>query len=122
MDLDRFEQETGVRFADPNLLRQSLTHRSFVNENDDDTRGDNERLEFLGDAILNFVVGEMLFRRYPDMPEGDLTRLRAALVRTEALAELAVGCDLGQYLFMGKGEENSGGRTRQTNLCRGFEA
>ena len=122
MDVKRLEEQLGVRFADPNLLKQALTHRSFVNEYNGEKLADNERLEFLGDAILDFVVGDMLYKRYPDMPEGELTRLRAALVRTEALAELAEGCDLGEHLLIGKGEENSGGRKRQTNLCSTFEA
>lgn len=109
-------------FSDVLLLKQALTHRSYINEHGADDVGDNERLEFLGDAVLDFVVGEMLYRRYPTMPEGDLTRLRAALVRTESLAELAQQLRLGEQLRMGKGEEGTGGRDRQTNLCAAFEA
>ncbi len=122
MTLNDLEQQIGVRFHDPNLLLQALTHRSFANENAADEIGDNERLEFLGDAILDFIVGEMLFHRFPEMPEGDLTRLRSALVRTEALAEVAAAMNLGDYLRMGKGEASSGGRRRMTNLCNSLEA
>ncbi|MEO1162533.1 MAG: ribonuclease III [Chloroflexota bacterium] len=116
-----YQEHIGLRFLDPNLLQRALTHRSFVNEVEEEIR-DNERLEFLGDAILDFIVADMLFRRFPDISEGDLTQLRAALVRTDSLAILSREIDLGEYLFMGKGEENSGGRTRVNNLCRGYEA
>lgn len=119
--LNEFQQIIDVKFLDPSLLRRALTHRSFVNEVDDDIR-DNERLEFLGDAVLDFIVADMLFRQYPDVAEGELTQLRAALVRADSLALLASQLQLGDYLFIGKGEENSGGRTRVNNLCRGFEA
>jgi ribonuclease III len=109
-------------FNDVLLFKQALTHRSYINEHGADDVGDNERLEFLGDAVLDFVVGDMLYRRYPTMPEGDLTRLRAALVRTESLADLAQQLRLGEQLRMGRGEEGTGGRDRQTNLCAAFEA
>lgn len=115
----------GVDFEFNNimLLKQALTHRSYINEHgiSSDT-GDNERLEFLGDAVLDFLVGEMLYQRYTDLPEGDLTRLRAALVRTESLAGLARQLGFGKALRMGKGEEHTGGRERLTNLCAVFEA
>lgn len=122
MDLDKFQGEMGVQFRDWSLLRQALTHRSYINEHEDEDLQDNERMEFLGDAILDFIVADMLYKRFPEMPEGELTRLRAALVRTESLAELGAQCQLGEALLIGKGEENSGGRRRQNNLCRGFEA
>jgi ribonuclease-3 len=121
IDLAEFQKENGLHFNDPTLLQQALTHRSYVNEHEDE-ESDNERLEFLGDAVLDFISGEMLYKRFPDMPEGDLTRLRAALVRTESLAALAVKCQLGEALRMGKGEEKGGGRERPNNLCGGFEA
>lgn len=111
-----------LKFRDPLLLRQALTHRSYINEHGASDTGDNERLEFLGDAVLDFLVGDMLYQRYVEMPEGDLTRLRAALVRTESLAALAQQLGLGSALRMGKGEENTGGRDRQTNLCAAFES
>jgi ribonuclease-3 len=121
MQLNEFEDIINVPFIDPGLLRRALTHRSFVNEVEDEMR-DNERLEFLGDAVLDFIVADMLFRRFPEMAEGELTQLRAALVRTESLALLAEDIRLGEFLLMGKGEEHSGGRERSNNLCRGFEA
>jgi ribonuclease-3 len=120
--MQAFQQGIGLRFHDQTLLQQALTHRSYVNEHEDADLIDNERLEFLGDAVLDFVSGDMLFRRFPDALEGELTRLRAALVRTESLASLARLCALGEALRMGKGEENSGGRERLNNLCGGFEA
>lgn len=111
-----------LKFHNPALLTQALTHRSYINEHGITDTGDNERLEFLGDAVLDFLVGDMLYQRYPDLPEGDLTRLRAALVRTESLASLAQQMGLGEALRMGKGEETTGGRERQTNLCAVFES
>jgi ribonuclease-3 len=120
-ELQQFEAQIGITFNNKEFLQRSLTHRSFVNEYEGDMR-DNERLEFLGDAILDFVVADMLFKTFPDVSEGELTQLRSALVRTDSLAELAQQVHLGEFLLMGKGEENSGGRTRANNLCRGFEA
>src|SRR3954470_16487719 len=111
-----------LKFQNSLLLKQALTHRSYINEHGATDTGDNERLEFLGDAVLDFLVGDMLYQRYADLPEGDLTRLRAALVRTESLAALAQQMGLGEALRMGKGEETTGGRERQTNLCAVFEA
>ena len=111
-----------LKFQNPMLLTQALTHRSYINEHGAADTGDNERLEFLGDAVLDFLVGDMLYQRYSDLPEGDLTRLRAALVRTESLAALAQQMGLGEALRMGRGEETTGGRDRQTNLCAAFES
>jgi len=119
--LNEFTQIIEIQFDDDAILERALTHRSFVNEMDHANR-DNERLEFLGDAILDFIVAEMLFMRFPDVDEGELTQLRAALVRTDSLAELATQINLGDFLRMGKGEVNSGGRYRANNLCRGYEA
>lgn len=120
--LDEFEQQTGLRFENRALLQEAMTHRSFINEQNDPTTSDNERLEFLGDSVLGFLTADMLYRRFPDVGEGDLTRLRSSLVRTESLAELAQICAIGETLRMGRGEEASGGRQRQTNLCGAFEA
>jgi ribonuclease III len=122
MELDQFQEQVGLRFADDSLLQQAMTHRSYVNEHDDENLIDNERLEFLGDAVLDFLAGDMLYQRFTKMPEGDLTRLRAALVRTESLARLAQTCHIGETLRMGKGEEASGGRERLNNLCGAYEA
>jgi ribonuclease-3 len=122
MEVDDFLRQAGLTFRDMRLALQALTHRSYINEQPDDSLSDNERLEFLGDAVLDFLVGDMLFHRFPDEPEGYLTRLRAALVKTEALADLAGRIQLGQALRVGRGEEMSGGRSRSNNLCAGFEA
>ncbi len=118
-----FAATIGIEFHDPALLTQALTHRSFVNENEGDGDGrDNERLEFLGDAVLDLIVADMLYRKYPHVDEGELTQLRAALVKTESLAHLGRNCRLGEFLRIGHGEELTGGRGRLTILCRAFEA
>lgn len=118
-----FAKILGIRFNDPALLTQALTHTSFANEYEgENATRDNERLEFLGDAVIDIVVADMLYRRFPDASEGHLTQLRAALVRTESLARIGARFRLGEFLRIGRGEELSGGRERLTNLCRGFEA
>ncbi|MAS33326.1 MAG: ribonuclease III [Anaerolineaceae bacterium] len=122
MDLQEFQTRHGLRFRDTALLQQALTHRSFLNEQEDVDLPDNERLEFLGDAVLDFVITRVLFARYPRMPEGDLTRLRAALVRTDTLADVAAELQIGEVLRMGRGEELTGGRQRRNLLCDAFEA
>jgi ribonuclease-3 len=106
-------------FRNASLLRRALTHRSYVNEHPEEVE-DNERLEFLGDAVLDFVTGAFLYHRYPEMQEGRLTRLRAALVRTEQLAVFAQAVKLGPLIRLGRGEE--AGRSRPTLLCAAFEA
>jgi len=108
-------------FTDWLLLSRALTHRSYLNEHPDAVE-DNERLEFLGDAVLDFVVGAWLYNRYPEMPEGDLTRMRSALVHTEQLAEFARRIRLGDALRLGRGEAQAGGRNRDPILCDTFEA
>ncbi|MGD2143220.1 MAG: ribonuclease III [Anaerolineae bacterium] len=120
--LDRVLAAMDHRFHDLRLLRRALTHPSFVNEHPQDTVGDNQRLEFLGDAVVDFVAGAWVYRRYGTFDEGRMTRLRAALVRTETLARLARDVDLGQALRLGYGEEEAGGRERDANLCDAFEA
>lgn len=119
---ETFAAHNGLLFKDSRLLLQALTHRSYVNEHEQSDAVDNERLEFLGDAIVDFIVSDLLFRRFPDALEGDLTRLRSSLVRTEALAETATLCRVGESLRMGKGEDRNGGRKRLNNLCGAFEA
>lgn len=123
-DLQGIENRLGIHFSNKKLLLQALTHRSYINENRTFAHevGDNERLEFLGDAILEFVVGDWLYQQYADLREGRLTRMRSALVRTEMLAEFAVMCRLDAALRLGRGEESNGGRTRISNLCGMFEA
>lgn len=103
------------------LLSRALTHRSYLNEHPEALE-DNERLEFLGDAVLDFVVGAWLYNRYPEMPEGDLTRMRSALVHTEQLANFAIELDLGRAMRLGKGEVQAGGYNRLGLLCDTFEA
>lgn len=105
----------GHVFADPAWLRTALTHRSFGTPN-------NERLEFLGDGVLDFVVADLLFQRFPDLPEGDLSRLRASLVRQETLHQLALGLRLGDALRLGEGELRSGGASRPSILADALEA
>ncbi|MBN1936265.1 MAG: ribonuclease III [Anaerolineae bacterium] len=122
MDISIVEQTLGLVFNDKHLLQRALTHRSYLNENREYLFGDNERLEFLGDAVLDFVVGEYLYRRFVDQDEGTLTSLRAALVRTEALADFAMQVGLGQFILLGHGEEESGGRDRPAVLCGAFES
>jgi len=111
----------GLQISNLHLLVRALTHRSFVNENPNALE-DNERLEFLGDAVLDFVVGAWVYNHYPEMPEGDLTRMRSALVRTNTLAKFARHLDLGPALRLGRGELASGGRQRDNLLCATFEA
>jgi len=108
-------------FKDPSLLHRALTHRSFLNEHPE-VFEDNERLEFLGDAVLDFVVGALLYHRLPEMKEGRLTRLRSSLVRTEQLAAFATQLGVGEQMRLGKGEEDNGGRQRPSLLCGTFEA
>jgi ribonuclease-3 len=122
MDIQQFQALHDLNFHDFSLLEQAMTHRSFLNEQEDQTVRDNERLEFLGDAVLDFVMTRVLFAQFPDLPEGDLTRLRAALVRTDTLAEVAAGLSIGEVLRMGRGEELTGGRQRRNLLCDAFEA
>jgi ribonuclease-3 len=122
LDLDSFQQRIGYSFRDPALLLRALTHSSYVNEHPEEEASDNQRLEFLGDAVVDFIAGAWVFRRYPDFDEGQMTRLRAALVRTEMLARLARQAGIGEALRMGRGEEDAGGRERDANLCDAFEA
>jgi ribonuclease-3 len=110
-----------LRLTDVLLLTRALTHRSYLNEHPEAIE-DNERLEFLGDAVLDFVVGAWLYNRYPEMPEGDLTRMRSALVHTEQLAEFAKQIGLGHAMRLGRGEFQAGGSTRPGLLCDTFEA
>jgi ribonuclease-3 len=121
-DMNRAQQEMGFFFKDPSLLLRALTHRSYLNENPDLALEDNQRLEFFGDAVLDFVTGAWLYHHFPEFQEGRLTSLRAALVCTPTLAKFARRIGLGNHLRLGKGEEESGGRVRPANLCDAFEA
>jgi ribonuclease-3 len=110
----------GLPFSNLSLLTRALTHRSYINEYS--AVEDNERLEFLGDAVLDFIVGAWVYNRFPEMPEGDLTKMRSALVRNEQLAKFARKLDLGRSLRLGRGEASSGGHDRDNLLGSAFEA
>jgi len=116
-----FARRLGIQFKNGLLISRALTHRSYLNEHPEALE-DNERLEFLGDAVLDFLVGAWLYNRFPEMREGELTRLRSALVRTEQLAEFAGQNGFGAALRLGRGESQAGGRARQALLCAAFEA
>ena len=125
MDIEKrkkFEKKIGLEFKNKELLKRSLTHRSFLNENDNEDLKSNERLEFLGDAVLELVVSEFLFHEYPDRPEGELTSFRAAVVRTDNLAKISRKLGFGEFLLMSKGEEMTGGREKEYLLANTFEA
>jgi ribonuclease-3 len=121
-DLAALQAALGVTFRDPALLQRAVTHASYLNENPDCSWGDNERLEFLGDAVVDFIAADYLYAHFPDWQEGQLTSLRADWVRADALAQFAVDKDLGSYLLLGHGEEQSGGRGRVAMLSDAFEA
>ena len=116
------ERALRTKFRERSLLRQAVVHRSFLNERPELGWESYERLEYLGDAFLGWVVAEELYRRYPGFSEGVLTRARAALVQARALEEVAAGLELGRYLYLGQGEESSGGRKRLSNLSSALEA
>ena len=116
------EKKLNYSFRNPALLEEALNHSSYANEHRAAGLRSNERLEFLGDSVLGFVTAEFLFRQHPDLPEGDLTRIRAALVCEQSLYEVARKLGLGQYLKLGKGEEAGGGRQRQSILADATEA
>jgi ribonuclease III len=116
------EHRLGIAFRDKSLLQRALTHRSYINEHPEFPLEDNERLEFLGDAVLDFMTGEYLYHRFPELREGLLTSLRSALVRRDTLARFAQQLRLGEYLLMGHGEIETGGRNRPATLCAAFEA
>lgn len=115
MSRERLEERVGYRFSRPELLERALTHRSHGTSH-------NERLEFLGDSVLNCVIAAELYERFGELPEGDLSRLRARLVRQEALHQMALELGLGEHLRLGEGEMKSGGSTRPSILADAFEA
>jgi ribonuclease-3 len=123
-ELGVFEEKLGHAFRDRTLLERALTHKSHIYEKASDglPEGDNEQMEFLGDAILGFVVSECLVRRYPSFPEGRLSKLKAHLVSAARLHEVAQALGLGEYLFLGRGEEMSGGRAKKALLSDAVEA
>ncbi len=121
-DWQALQQAIGITFRDVSLLQQAFVHSSYINENPVLHLPDNERLEFLGDALLSFIVTDGLYQKFPHFGEGELTEIRISLIRQETLAQLASTLKLGDYLLLGKGEEATGGRERQTNLADVFEA
>jgi ribonuclease-3 len=120
--LSGLERTIGYTFTDRRLFQEALTHRSFVNEAGDRSVKDNERLEFFGDAVIDFFLSDQLIEHFPDSREGELTRIRAYLVDEESLAQLAAQIDLGRYLRLGRGEEKSGGRGKKSILADAYEA
>ena len=120
--LQDLEERLNYRFRDIDLLSIALTHRSYVNENPDPPLADNERFEFLGDAVLGLCVSDLLINKYVDFSEGTLSKIRAGIVNEKPLAELASSLQLGDCLLLGKGEENSGGRTKDSLLANSLEA
>ena len=121
MDFSEFEKKIGYTFKNKELLHEALSHSSYANETKNG-RNSNERLEFLGDSVLSIVVSVHLFKHFKHLPEGDLTKIRASLVCEKALFEFAQTIDLGSHILLGKGEENSGGRTRPSIVSDAFEA
>jgi len=121
-DLDALQQTLGISFNDSSLLEEALVHSSYINENPSLAPASNERLEFLGDAVLGLIVAERLYQDFPHADEGEMTRLRAALIRRDTLARMARAIGLGDYLYLGKGEEASGGRRKPANLAGALEA
>lgn len=120
--LKKLEQVIGYQFENRRLLEQAMTHSSYANEHRLDKGRCNERLEFLGDAVLELASSDFLFKNYREMPEGDLTKLRASLVCEPTLAFCAEGIGLGEFLLLGKGEEGTGGRLRHSVVSDGLEA
>ncbi len=120
--INELETAMGYTFQNKALLENALTHSSYANENRRDGQTSNERLEFLGDSILGFVVADFLYRSFPDRPEGELTRFRAELVCEKSLAQIASRIGLGDYLRMGHGEEQGGGRSRESILADAVES
>lgn len=121
-NLAKLQKNLGIRFKNHLLLEQALVHSSYVNENPALALTDNERLEFLGDAILGFIVAQELYQRFPNLNEGEMTKLRSSVVRQESLSHKAKVLKLGSYLYLGRGEDASGGRHKPANLARALEA
>jgi len=119
---EQLEKTIGIKFKNKDLLRHFLVHRSYLNEHSELKLDSNERLEFLGDSILEFISSLYLFKKFPDYSEGDLTNIRSCLVRTSTLAEIAQKLNLGKHLLLSRGEEDLGGRNNPTLLANCFEA
>lgn len=122
MNFNPLQDKLAIQFNDPTILAQAFTHSSYVNEHKKRIDQDNERLEFLGDAVLELGISQYLYRTYPDMTEGELTKLRASIVCEPALVLFATDLEFDQYVLLGKGEERTGGRKRPALLADVFEA
>lgn len=120
--MDDLEKKINLKFKNKNILKNAFIHRSYLNEHTEEKLSNNERLEFLGDAVLSFIVSEYLYQEYPNHPEGDLTNFRAAVVNARSLARISESLELGKHLFLSRGEEATGGRNRQYLLANTFEA
>jgi ribonuclease-3 len=120
--LQQLQQKIGIHFRDPSLLLEAVTHSSFANENPHQSPRDNERLEYLGDAVLQLITAEYLYKHHPGATEGELTQTRSAMVNTNTLANMAEQLDLGSYLYLGKGIAKGGGRNLKSLLANAFEA
>lgn len=120
-NFDSLERKLGVTFNDKAILRTALIHRSYINENRKES-SNNERLEFLGDAVLELIISAHIFQAFPEKPEGELTALRSAIVRTESLAQESRKLCIGEYLLMSRGEEASGGRDKEYLLANAYES
>lgn len=121
-DFNTFEQKLGIQFNDADLLRQAFTHRSYLNEHRGEVKGHNERLEFLGDAVLELIATRFLYDKFPGQDEGDLTAYRAALVNAVTCAEVAGELGMNDYLLLSRGEAKDTGRARGILLANAFEA
>jgi len=122
LTLYNLQRKLSYDFKDPGLLDNALIHRSFVNENPTLSCKDNERLEFLGDAVIGLCTSDILMKKFPDYTEGQLSKIRASIVNEHSLADIARKLTIGDYLLLGKGEETSGGRTKPSILSNAFEA
>ena len=120
--LQQLQQKIGIHFRDPGLLLEAVTHSSFANESPHVSPRDNERLEYLGDAVLQLITAEYLYKHHPGAAEGELTQTRSAMVNTNTLAQLAEQLELGSYLYLGKGIAKGGGRSLKSLLANAFEA
>src|SRR5690625_6888602 len=122
MNVQQLEKQLNMKFNNHALIKQAFTHSSYVNEHRNESFSDNERLELLGDAVLELGVSQFLYRKHQDMPEGELTKLRAAIVCEPSLFNFAMTLNLGEYILLGKGEAQTGGRKRPALLADVFEA
>lgn len=121
LTFESLQKTIGIRFRDQKLLKEAFIHRSYLNESKQ-TKESNERLEFLGDSVLSFLTSYFLYEKYPNYPEGILTNIRSSLVKTKSLSDAAKSIGLGDFLFLSRGEEDSGGRSNESLLADVFEA